>query len=695
MEEQYLIVPEAALDRLGWWLITFKSPNYALSFSSQTWDENLSSWSDTTSYATGNLTRAVSSLGREYPIDSTVEGVLFTWKMPDGTVWHNATVDSVDPSSIVSHELRLAGSNTTAGLWKVELFWTNGTEIALSCIRFVVHHELSIEPVESPIETEVGETINLLVRLKDVDNGYLVMSGPTNVTMEWANSTCEFDPNLLRNWWEASVNTSLRPAGTYTMNISVSSPYFWNTSCTIELYSVFSTSLKTPEGPIEPLVFGRAHSFAFTYSLKLNGSEIRSAQVNVSRSGVGEYEIEETQAGLYNLTVVPGETGNQSLTLIFNKDGCKTKDYILTYLVVRVPIEVSIESSLVGVEGDSVDLEIRVTESDTGDPVTNATVQYGLFPSVGDALITGTAEETSPGLYVATITAPASDSAGYRLRVQVEKTNFETVDDFSAEFVSLVNQQARLVYYGTRIGSILAILIISGTVYTVYRKKKKAEYREALAIKRRFDEANDLIGIIVLHKSSGLPVYSRILKGGFDESIISAFVTAITHFRSEFDTESVNARWKVLPISDIIRAVETENLICAFITVSKPSEEQEAKMKQFAIAVGDAIDELYEDRPSKVDDESVTNLVDALFDSTLDGHLLKHYKRATSEEFPRRYNCLEEVLESTESHCAKPSYLAKSMSRCGVNEFEASKLVLEAINEDFLVSCEPDEAEED
>ncbi|MBD3158228.1 MAG: hypothetical protein GF309_05505 [Candidatus Lokiarchaeota archaeon] len=692
VQEGRLEVPQSVLNRLGWWLVSFSSPNYVETFCSQIRNEKESYWSNTTSYATGNLTRVLASLGSEYKISSNLENLHFRWRMPNGTIWYNTTVDSSSPVSAPTQGLRLSGSNTTAGQWRTELFWTNGTELALSSISFTLRHIVSIEPIQPIIETEVGETINVLVRLEDADNGDLIMTGPTTVTMEWAESTYEFVPNILRNWWEASVDTSVRPAGSYMMNVSVSSPYFWDTFCTIELQSVFSTDLNSPEGPIEPLVFGRPHSFTFSYSLKLNGSNIRGANISVSQFGTGDYDVEEAENGLYNLTIIPGNLGNQSLVLTFKKEGCESQYYIFTYLVVRVPIQVSIESSLVGVEGDSIDLEIKVTESDTGEPVTNATVVYGIFPAVGDSIETGSAEESSPGSYLASITIPTSDSNGYRLRVQVEKANFESIDDFSAELVSLVNQQARLVYYGTRIGGILAFLAISGVVYTLYRRKKNAEYQEALAVKRRFEDASDLIGIIVLHKDSGLPVYSKILKGGFDESVISAFITAISHFRSEFDSESMEAKWKILPISDIIRAVETENLICAFITVSKPSEIQEDRMKQFAIAVGDAIDDLYEDRPTKAEDESVTNLIDTLFDSTLDGHLLKYYKRGTSEEFPGRYKCLEEVLEGTESHCAKPSYLTRSMSKCGVNEPKASKLVMEAIDKDLLISCQPDEA---
>ena len=55
-------------------------------------------------------------------------------------------------------------------------------------------------------------------------------------------------------------------------------------------------------------------------------------------------------------------------------------------------------------------------------------------------------------------------------------------------------------------------------------------------------------------------------------SDISAFITAISQFRSEFEIEARHEEYSITPVSDIISTVETVNLICAFITVSKPSD---------------------------------------------------------------------------------------------------------------------------
>ena len=57
---------------------------------------------------------------------------------------------------------------------------------------------------------------------------------------------------------------------------------------------------------------------------------------------------------------------------------------------------------------------------------------------------------------------------------------------------------------------------------------------ELLALEGRIDDAKNLIGLLVIHRAIGLPVYSNILKGAFEESILSSLITAISQFRSEF-----------------------------------------------------------------------------------------------------------------------------------------------------------------
>jgi hypothetical protein len=59
---------------------------------------------------------------------------------------------------------------------------------------------------------------------------------------------------------------------------------------------------------------------------------------------------------------------------------------------------------------------------------------------------------------------------------------------------------------------------------------------ELLELRGRMDDAERTIGVLVLHSKRGLPIFSWIVKGGFDEAMVSGFISAITSFRDEMPT---------------------------------------------------------------------------------------------------------------------------------------------------------------
>ena len=246
--------------------------------------------------------------------------------------------------------------------------------------------------------------------------------------------------------------------------------------------------------------------------------------------------------------------------------------------------------------------------------------------------------------------------------------------------------------FGPPIGGLAVVSIVSLSGLVVYRRKKKAEFVIDIANKRRFDDADNIIGVIVLHKKSGIPIYSRIVKGGFEEGIVAAFISAVTHFREEFETFDEEAM-RVIPISDIIRTVQTRNLICAFVTVRSASIDHNRKMESYGMQVGTYLDDIYDDlRPAAATDTKIAQMLDYIFETTMDGSLIKFYKVAISETFPRRYRHLEQLLHDQETkHCSKPVYLAQGVSNFGVTEARGCTLVLEAIEKEFIVQCDDHE----
>jgi hypothetical protein len=117
-------------------------------------------------------------------------------------------------------------------------------------------------------------------------------------------------------------------------------------------------------------------------------------------------------------------------------------------------------------------------------------------------------------------------------------------------------------------------------------------------------------------------------------------------------------------------------------------------MEAYAMQVGTYLDDLLVDMGSEVADPKITEMLDYIFHTAMDGFLLKFYKVATSEKFPGRYRVLDDIMHDTEMrHCTKPVLLAKSVTNFGLSEARGCTLVLEAIDKELIVVCEEHESE--
>jgi hypothetical protein len=254
----------------------------------------------------------------------------------------------------------------------------------------------------------------------------------------------------------------------------------------------------------------------------------------------------------------------------------------------------------------------------------------------------------------------------------------------------------RITPIATGSGLIVVLLIGSVIGLRLYNTRTKRKNLEALQVKRRFDDVSNILGIIALHKKTGLPVYSKMIKGGFEEAMVSAFITAITHFRSEFEMDQKHWEFNVIPISDIISAVPTKSLIVAFITVRPPSKYQETAMEAFGRATGALFDEILADSRVRLDDEAQTEVLDTLFYDLLDGFLIERFRTSKDTEFPKSMSCLVNTAQQLENgEGFKLEDLAKGMATCGIAESYAYKIVMDAIDDDLIQIVENENGSKD
>jgi len=693
LESDHVEIPTTLLDRLGWWNIRCQSPNYASDAIVERYDTGTMNWVNETIFHSNDIARIRISLSSNDDIPVLSDAVDFTWAMPNCSAWYESSTISGATGTAESSPVIFGPVNTTAGPWSTFYHWSNGSELAYSCAGFALHHQAALELVfSSDLDTVVGQPITVVLRFHDTENGLFLMGDGAEVVGTWAAGTVEFEPNIVKNWWQADFDTALVGAGNFNISIASAAPYFETTPLVITIKSQFLTSLDAPTGPLEPLIYGRQYSFDYVYSISYNGSAVDGASVEITEEGSEWATITNTGAGHYNLSLIPLGLRDYSIRITFSKEGYENQTHVLSFLVNRVPMEVNPLTSFGGPESLPLVIEVEVLEADTGHPVSDANVSLSI-ESQGVVLATKIMDEITPGVYSASIVMPLAGEVTYDVVIHVEKENHEMIQDFSEALVPTFDANARL--FRTIMDYSLQIVMFAGVLVAVVAGQKissrKRRKKHALArdIKARFDDANNLLGIIVLHRLSGLPIYSRILKGGLEEGLLSAFITAIMHFRSEFDEIGKKDDYVVIPISDIIRAVPTQHLICAFITLTSASRDQEELMKSYARAIGMMFDDALSEQPVQVADVKTTKTFEWLFDDIVDGSLLRTYQIG-EKRLPKKLRHIEDVVNKTDGvESFKLVNIIQLLETYGIYEDDAYLIVMDAIEKEFILPMYP------
>ena len=213
---------------------------------------------------------------------------------------------------------------------------------------------------------------------------------------------------------------------------------------------------------------------------------------------------------------------------------------------------------------------------------------------------------------------------------------------------------------------------------------------ELLALKERIDDSRNLIGIMVIRSDSGLPIYSQVIKGGFKEALLSSFISAIAHFRSEF-LQSED-KLKATPITEMILAVQVADLIVAIVTVESASERQKKQLEEFASATGSIYESLVIDpskQPNSLNETRELNLkIGLLVEEHFDGALFKRYV-GVSKGLPAHLSPVSQAMEAIDVYNGVSVLdIAKSLIMLGYSERASYKMLLEAIDEGYLIAAE-------
>jgi hypothetical protein len=333
-------------------------------------------------------------------------------------------------------------------------------------------------------------------------------------------------------------------------------------------------------------------------------------------------------------------------------------------------------------------LTIQPVSGDNGASILDANISYVVIDASGENLVSQGYFLESSEYFSANISVP--EVGLYLLKITIIKEHHETL---IREIVLNSIARPELVYssyfQAGLIGAMLLFLcfssvMISRRLYTSIMIKRNLRYSE---IKGRLEDAKNLIGLLIIQRKNGLPIYSRILKGGFQESLLSSFITAVSNFREEIAMDS--AKWAAIPISEVITAVQTEELICVIITVETASARQKTQLEVFSREIGGLYDH---------DDEFISPIVrtlssdvlaplDESFASNFDGGMFLKYV-GVKKTIPRHLSIISSVFKALSDHGVTVETMIKALVSQGMSERVASNIVIESMDNHYLIASE-------
>jgi hypothetical protein len=396
---------------------------------------------------------------------------------------------------------------------------------------------------------------------------------------------------------------------------------------------------------------GIEKSITITYSTLRNSTGVTDATIFIQGEVTDWITIVPLGNGSYSTTIDSDALGGYTIYLTFRRGGFESHSVELSFTVVRIPLRVQ-ASPIIWTEGSPLMLSIVVLDEATGNPISGLEIEYDLLRNGEAATLrnsetaSGMLTDLTSGTYGTTIDAAWSGESLFEILINVDGENHVLNNHHLAvttEADPVAGILQGLQTFGPPLGIIIFFIILSIMSNRTISSRKRKHYAEAWTVKKRFEDAENILGVIVLHKLSGLPVYSKMLKGGFEEGMLSAFITAI----------------------------------------------QEARMVVYARTVAMMFDELYNGTPSAFREEEAATSFDTLFDWHLDGTLLKEYKISTGH-IPRKYRILIEASEviSVEG-VFRLTTLARKLASEGMAEEDAFLLVVKAVADKILVPAEP------
>jgi len=578
--------------------------------------------------------------------------------------------------------LKDAENNLTISNSIISYNWTDGTryftESALGIYEVVIDtaelltrglHEIII------ISSKVGffeSNITLEINLGEETN-LQVLESEYNIELH-ANSTIrfkfsDFDGDGID---EATVNLGISNATLYsienpgngTYNIEFSTLFIDN----VGVYQIninFSAVSYEPQYYIYQfqVIKQSVNLSVYINSVQINENSLRQAkfndELNISVKAISNIDKEYLTGAIvcigkfyqknlteygdfwFNTTIfcLPDNFtfGINYIYLQFEHPNYRTSTFGFQLIVDQVEINIDpigFEDTISIEIGQTIEIQFQLLDPKTANYIENVSLTYTWDYGAGPI------NETSPGIYQATIKIPENLRENYKFVITATpKGSIYKITQYS--FIVVINEPVvggdqfpsllLWIIIGVLVSIVSALGVLSLRSYVILPRKRKKE-AELLSKTQKFKDLRNIQAIVIIHRLSGIPLYTKTysILEKHKKELFSGFIQAITTIGEEF-TESEKREEKLDPKKDsygIEKIIELdfkyfyclisdkEDIRVVFILKEKSSERLKSQISHLVMALNLKLSQELEDWDGSLDifEEMVPPIISEYFE---------------------------------------------------------------------------------
>ncbi len=418
----------------------------------------------------------------------------------------------------------------------------------------------------------------------------------------------------------------------------------------------------------------------------------------------GEYEVELVENADYwfNQTILLSTSfftiGPNYAYLRFHQNNYTTTIFAFQILVKQLEINVDtldFESFISGAPGESILIRLNLTESSSSTYVENATVFYSWNFGAGYF------SEISGGIYELELSLPSSFTGSYDLELIItnkgiiyktkEFTFFININQIEGPNILLWI----IIYSLIAVSGILGVLSLRTYVILPKRREREAELISRIQV---FKDVWNIRAVILIHKFSGLPVYSEeiSMSKDHDSFLISGFIQAITAFSETFVDKEFSGTTKLATDYEYLKTIidldfrffqllvcDYENIRVLLVLRDEASEHLKKQLYSLAVEINSRFNEELKNFSGAVDD-----LMRKQFGDLLNQFLFLHYNR--SFEITPNQNYLQSIKESEDLSKLEIRLINVISSMAKINKMFTLRAAIDLIeekNEDIVLEA--------